>query len=334
MAISITDASGKNLKVAGRGISGKSAYDYAVDGGYTGTEEEFKKLMGSGPWVPETDYVPASNPNLLDNWYFSDPVNQRKVSSGTAEWNEYWIDRWQGLCTYAINTNYITISANGYIVQYFEKPITFPVTVSILTTSGLFSAVFFNSGAIELNGYGWVDIQNTEISYVSYHNIENVNIIAVKLEPGTKQTLSNQDTDGNWVLNDLPPNMTLELIKCMRYQQVIETLNFGMMAGSAYNGVAQMVYYFPVPMRIIPTFSSTGSFKLNLNLETAAASQINVTSMTMIGSSVQSGVIRAFGPSLVSGNIYGLGIDASNPGKIILDSNLYSSLIQKVSLKY
>lgn len=32
--------------------TGKSAYQYAVDGGYTGTEEEFTELLGSGPWLP------------------------------------------------------------------------------------------------------------------------------------------------------------------------------------------------------------------------------------------------------------------------------------------
>lgn len=34
------------------GADGKTAYQYAVDGGYTGTEEEFKALMGTGPWLP------------------------------------------------------------------------------------------------------------------------------------------------------------------------------------------------------------------------------------------------------------------------------------------
>lgn len=39
------------------GKDGKSAYQYAVDGGYTGTEEEFKTLMGTGPWLPAVDGV-------------------------------------------------------------------------------------------------------------------------------------------------------------------------------------------------------------------------------------------------------------------------------------
>lgn len=34
------------------GEDGKTAYQYAQEGGYTGTEAEFQALMGSGPWLP------------------------------------------------------------------------------------------------------------------------------------------------------------------------------------------------------------------------------------------------------------------------------------------
>lgn len=57
MAIEVVDSTGKTLTIAGRGIpgspgkDGKSAYQYAVAGGYTGTEAEFQALMGSGPWL-------------------------------------------------------------------------------------------------------------------------------------------------------------------------------------------------------------------------------------------------------------------------------------------
>lgn len=43
------------LQVAKKGADcadGKSAYQYAVDGGYTGTETQFQSLMGTGPWLP------------------------------------------------------------------------------------------------------------------------------------------------------------------------------------------------------------------------------------------------------------------------------------------
>lgn len=39
-------------------------------------------------------------------------------------------------------------------------------------------------------------------------------MMAVKLELGDKQTLAHKDANGNWVLNDPPPNKALELLKC------------------------------------------------------------------------------------------------------------------------
>lgn len=40
---------------------------------------------------------------------------------------------------------------------------------------------------------------------------------AFKLDLGSTQTLAHQDADGNWVLNDPPPDKALELAKCQRY---------------------------------------------------------------------------------------------------------------------
>lgn len=58
MAIKVTDSNGNTVKIAGRGMQGKpgekgadgmSAYDYAVSGGYTGTEADFYSFLASGP---------------------------------------------------------------------------------------------------------------------------------------------------------------------------------------------------------------------------------------------------------------------------------------------
>ena len=93
-----------------QGPTGKTAYQYAVDGGYTGTEAQFQallndipnkqpKLRGSAGQVVGFNTQGAavavrgwSNPNLLDNWYFADPVNQRGQTS--YENTTYTIDRW------------------------------------------------------------------------------------------------------------------------------------------------------------------------------------------------------------------------------------------------
>lgn len=43
---------GERIPLGVAGKPGKTAYQYAVDGGYTGTEAEFQAMMGSGPWLP------------------------------------------------------------------------------------------------------------------------------------------------------------------------------------------------------------------------------------------------------------------------------------------
>lgn len=90
MAVKVTDSGGKSVNIAGRGrpgspgADGKSAYQYAVAGGYTGTEEEFQALMGSGPWVKdayEEFNIEITNPNFKRNG--SRGFLCRKLSDGT-----------------------------------------------------------------------------------------------------------------------------------------------------------------------------------------------------------------------------------------------------------
>lgn len=54
------------------GADGKSAYQQAVDGGYTGTEAEFNAILSSGPWLPTSggEIIPIKNSYIR---FFSDP---------------------------------------------------------------------------------------------------------------------------------------------------------------------------------------------------------------------------------------------------------------------
>lgn len=47
-----TGKTGSTGATGPQGPTGKTAYQYAVEGGYTGTEAQFKTLMGTGPWLP------------------------------------------------------------------------------------------------------------------------------------------------------------------------------------------------------------------------------------------------------------------------------------------
>ena len=80
--------------------------------------------------------------NLLDNWYFVNPINQRGLDSYANSSGLYGIDRWKILsglsnfCYVEVNDGYVAIvNANTtpgnyiYIAQYFEYEIT-PAGVS------------------------------------------------------------------------------------------------------------------------------------------------------------------------------------------------------------
>lgn len=99
-----------------------SAYDYAVAGGYTGTETEFQALMGTGPWVPQAGYVPASNPNLLDNWYFPSPINQMGKTEYIDLINAYGPDRWKGLTPWGTVPVTVKLKQTGLAISGKPNP--------------------------------------------------------------------------------------------------------------------------------------------------------------------------------------------------------------------
>lgn len=164
----------------------------------TGLPEQVDKLDHTAQEIDNAvDLAPQlSNPNLLDNWYFAYPVNQRNVS-GTIDAVGYFLDRWKLVSgSVTIGSNGITL--NGTIVQILETAVGTDVTASALTTEGVVVASYDNnSKTISLTGTGQT-------------------FVAAKLELGSQQTLAHQDADGNWVLNEIP-DYGEQLRRCQRY---------------------------------------------------------------------------------------------------------------------
>lgn len=227
--------------------------------------------------------VQPCNRNLLDNWYFGAPVNQRGKTtySGTG----YGIDRWKAEAVTpnvtTIKDGYIELSQNALISEILEEPYSLcgkQVTVSALTTTGLCSAtatvpskeelsaittdetIGVSYFAVNGNSTGYVCLQHskehtTKVMLRAYSGY-TVGVIAVKLEMGSQQTLAHQE-DGAWVLNEIP-DYGEELTKCMRYLQIIstpyDTSGNGVAIGYANNTVDLWVPIpLAVPMRISPT---------------------------------------------------------------------------------
>lgn len=182
--------------------------------------------------------VQPCNRNLLDNWYFVNPVNQRDVS-GTISSAGYFLDRWKLVSgSVTINTDGITL--NGTMQQVLETAPVGTVTASALTQAGV--------GEV-------VPTYNSETKTVTV-TAAGKKLVAVKLEIGSQQTLAHQE-NGVWVLNEIP-DYGEELTKCMRYLQIIstpyDTSGNGVAIGYANNTVDLWVPIpLAVPMRISPT---------------------------------------------------------------------------------
>ena len=227
--------------------------------------------------------VQPCNRNLLDNWYFGAPVNQRGKTTYSGA--GYGIDRWKAEAVTpnvtTIKDGYIELSQNALISEILEEPYSLcgkQVTVSALTTTGLCSAtatvpskeelsaittdetIGVSYFAVNGNSTGYVCLQHskehtTKVMLRAYSGY-TVGVIAVKLEMGSQQTLAHQE-DGAWVLNEIP-DYGEELTKCMRYLQVLaapyDTSGNGVAIGYANNTVDLWVPIpLAVPMRISPT---------------------------------------------------------------------------------
>ena len=164
------------------------------------------------------------NRNLLDNWDFRNPVNQRgqTIYTGIA----YTIDRWktQNLTgTVALGTNGITISASGgacYFNQWLVYDLTgAEITMSCIADGRLYSVSgkpsSVNIVRVEIAGgidmrLEWDTRKSAYRILFSIGNGESAVLSAVKLEFGSVSTLS----------NDPPADYGLELLKCQRYYQI------------------------------------------------------------------------------------------------------------------
>lgn len=227
--------------------------------------------------------VQPCNRNLLDNWYFGNPVNQRgkTVYSGAG----YGIDRWKAEAVTpnvtTIKDGYIELSQNALILQPLEEPYSLcgkQITASALTTTGLYSFTATVPSKAELsavtvdknlgnthfmvdgNDVGYIDLlhtkaHNTVLRLRAFEGY-TVGVLAVKLELGSQQTLAHQ-VSGAWELNEIP-DYGEALTKCMRYLQIIstpyDTSGNGVAIGYADNTVDLWVPIpLAVPMRISPT---------------------------------------------------------------------------------
>lgn len=250
-------------------------------------DEEKQPLLTPGDNISISGGVIATkafpcNPNLLDNWYFGKPVNQM----GQTEWlssasvNVPCVDRWNWWGQYAAGSTLKLLGdglqligkpeATGLyqgISQKIEKdrlPVGATVTLSALVKAEADANILLSIGAsyqgVQVPANTWTLIAAVfNVSSVEQtHNISiqrntagaTFTVKAFKLEIGSQQTLAHQDTDGNWVLNEIP-RFSDQLAACQRY--LIPINNWTRVRTSYYSGTA-LFFTVPIPstMRTTP----------------------------------------------------------------------------------
>ena len=223
----LTIEAGANIDLAQEG--GTATLSVQTDS--TPTADSTKPVQSGGVLAALNN---KPNRNLLDNWYFMNPVNQRGVS-GTISEAGYFIDRWK-LISGSVTLTSAGVIINGTISQILETAVGTNITASAWTTTGIVSASYDNaSKTFTITGTGQT-------------------FIAAKLEFGSQQTLAHQDEDGTWV-NEIPDYST-ELAKCQRY---LIPLKSNSCTGFSTASTTTLYLYFPVPvsMRATPVLQGT-----------------------------------------------------------------------------
>ena len=213
------------------------------------------------------------NPNLLDNWYFGRPVNQRGQTEYTAA--GYTIDRWKldvgGAVT--LEDGCICLKKSGtYWGEYFadfDQFIGMTLTGSVLLSDGtLRTGSFVYNGSVnqaqtffssEL-GFYIQKLSNSQTQCEINSLVDNVKIKAIKLELGDTQTLAYKE-NGVWVLNEIP-DFGEQLARCQRYYRRwtgADNKPLGV-AVRRESKLLELVFSLNTAMRVAPSLTFNGSF--------------------------------------------------------------------------
>lgn len=285
-----------------------------------------KKLEIRGDTIPvsATDPTPVSealtasgggvNPNLLDNWYFGRPVNQR----GQVEYTEngYIIDRWKSGVKKAIVANkYITLQSNGTYSQIFQ-PFELQLAGKVVTMSALINTHSGHNVGMLLYDYAndksyspdfivattanqWMVVSTSfrvadnapdKLNLIFYPDRteagdQTVDILAAKLELGSAQTLAHKEGD-RWILNEIP-DYGEQLRRCTYYAEKVESKDTPAITNSTFvpSGATSAVFILPYARkRTVPAinFNDVSNYRIIARSISGGTTAFFVTAISLL----------------------------------------------------
>ena len=226
--------------------------------------------------------------NLLHNWDFRNPVNQRGLTSTpTSFTNAYTIDRWKivNIGTIAVNSGYITVAGTWSYTPALRQ-IVETERVHFAGKKVTFSAYVKGSCKLGIAGYGenyvnltsWTLVKRTVTLtaegdlYVDISALDvngSFDVLCAKLELGSESTLA----------NDAPADYGEQLALCQRYYQTISRDPIGMGYINSAATTAYIAVPTPVTMRTTPTLvgATVSDFKVRQNATDITPTALDIT---------------------------------------------------------
>lgn len=275
----------------------------SVDGGtfkvIPNFEEQNIILATSGTYSPhniDLNIYNSSKPNLLDNWYFGNPVNQRGTDGKATTNDQIIVDRWillqgntESFHTSNVQCNssigYLRVVRNGY-TEWLYQPMPLSkcpwkgkeVTFSLLTFEGeLLKTTFtWNNSGYHTMKANFLQIEDNEGVRIVCN--ASMNILAVKLELGKRQSLALPTSDGKWILNEIP-DFGKQLRRCQRYYWKPTQPDFFLTVANKHNGAMRAIIPFPVTMESAPSvrYRSAGTMAITVSKSDCYAEIYNST---------------------------------------------------------
>lgn len=299
-----------------------------------GNQQTLAHKDADGNWVPNdppnydlqyllcSQYSPStgefvgsqhSNLNLMDNPDFA--IWQR-YPTGAYEGvpsNTFIPDRYQFIAASNVSTTLKRIDGGGIccesgsrcqILYKDENAATYAgktMTLSCLSSKGLQTdtKIMPTNLSAETNLFGlfehyltWIYPEETKYRY--------------KLELGSVQTLAHKDENGNWILNDPPPNKVLELAKCQRYFERLYLPRGFILFNNKTNSLVANLFY--TPKRTTPTITAQSMYVVRASDNTGVYGPFVFTTPEFIDSPSKNGCVMNFGDAQV--NTIGVGSTA------------------------
>lgn len=221
-------------------------------------------LLKSGAADYATAWNPVWNPNLLDNWDFKNPVNQRGVS-GTISSTGYFIDRWE------LASGTVQVTANGLVLNG-------TITQTTLTAlSGVTASVKMYSGTATATYSG------STFSITSSGGC----VAAAKLETGSISTIG----------NDAPASFPEQLLRCSYFHsRYAGNTGSAVGVGVAINSAnAFVLFCLPSAMRIAPTVTQANTVLTVEGSYSPGIAVTRVSSIIAVGNCIKASVSVASG---------------------------------------